>query len=462
MAKKKFHKKKKSADLAANSSRSRSTSSLFGGNLLPGYHASDTKRDVWTVAGYPDIVDFGSLWRMFSRFGIAKAGITRIVDKCWQMPPRVIDGEDDPNREKTQFEKDFDVLINKHKLWSRLKGLDIRQRVGRYGGLIPIVRGGGEPDQELKGLQGVNAVMKLIPVFEAQIDVTNVSTVSRLDDPRYGDPEHFNFRQNVAGDRNPIDNTEIQLHPSRVFVMAEGADDGSIFGVPANEAGYNSLMDLEKIIAAGAEGHWKNAKQRIVVNINDAQVAQSISSDPKKQKEFNDQMDDFSSGFDSNLLQLGMDTKTLQSTLSDPTMPFTNALNSYVASITIPATILIGQQTGRLASDEDQADWTQTAESRQETLLTTTILDFAEYMIRIGALSKPSNELSVEWPPLSDPGQGEKLALGKAMAETNKTAREAGVLWPFPDPNEIRRASGFEPLDEDELGEVVEVPDNDD
>ena len=48
------------------------------------------------------------------------------------------------------------------------------------------------------------------------------------------------------------------------------------------------------------------------------------------------------------MIAYGMSAKTLSSTLADPMNPWTIALNEVAAATGIPATILIGQQTGRL------------------------------------------------------------------------------------------------------------------
>jgi hypothetical protein len=450
--KQKAHKK-----LQANSQQNynnRGRGDALGAKLGGGYHFADTKRDVWTVAGYPDKVLFSNLWNMQARFGIAKAGIHRIVDKCWQSPPKITDGPNDGKRALTAFEKDLDVLINKHALFARLKGADWRNRIGRYSGIMPIVTEidtSTRPESPASKSRGIESLFKLVPLLESQLDVTDVNSNSNINSPDYGMPEYYNLRQDVEGDRNPVVNVEIQLDPSRVFIFAEGADDGSIFGIPANEAGYNSLLDLEKICVAGSEGHYKNAKQRTVVNVSDNQVANVLSTNKEKKAVWEQAAADFASGFDTMLTTYGMEVHQLQSTLSDPTHPFTNSLNVYAASISIPATILIGQQTGRLASDEDQSDWAKTAESRRQNTLTPSIIAFLEYLVGRGIMNKPSDKIMVEWDGLSEPSSSERLTNGKSMAEMNKLAFETGRAEPYFSDQEVRKESGYEEMADEDL-----------
>jgi hypothetical protein len=437
----------------------------FGAYLGGGYHGADQKRDVWTVAGYPAIVDFDMLWNMQARFGIAKAGIHRIVDKCWQSNPAITDGEFDGKRSLTPFEQDLEVLIEKHYLFARLKGVDWRNRIGRYAGILPIVTESQKtsPTEPASQSLGIESLLKLVPLPESQLSVENVQSNSDISSADYGMPTHYMLKQDVNGDRNPIENSQIRLDPSRVFIFAEGADDGSIFGIPANEGGYNSLLDLEKICVAGSEGHYKNAKQRLVHNIKDGQVASVMTNDPKAKAEWEKSNEGFASGFDTSLVTYGIETKNLQATLADPTHPFTNSLNVYAASIAIPATILIGQQTGRLASDEDQADWAQTAESRRENTLTPSIIGFLMYLVDRGIMNKPSDEILVEWESLSEPSTGEKLDNSKKMAEVNKMGRESGMQEPSFTEEEIRKGAvsdekpkeDFEMFEEDDLTDDV-------
>lgn len=418
----------------------------FGFRLSGGYHFADQKRDVWGVAGYPDKVNFDMHWNMAARFGIASAGIHRIVDKCWHTPPTISDGEFVEGKAPTEFEQDLKILIDKYNLFSRLKGVDWRQRVGRYAGILPIVREltKTDPSTPMPKLLGLSALIKLVPVHESEIDVTDIGLNDDLNSEEFGNPIHYNFRQQVNGDRNPVTNSQFIIHPTRVFVTAEGADDSSIFGIPANEAGYNDLLDMEKVRAAAAEGLFKNAKQRVVYNVDDAQVAGVLTTDQEKRDQWNEANDDFHSGFDASQMLYGMKAETLQSTIADPTAPFTIALNSYCAHLNIPATILIGQQTGRLASDEDQSEWANAAQSRCENYLTHSVRSFLDYMIERGLMRPPTDEIVITWPDFSEPNTSDKMALSKSMAEVNKLQYDSGRGEQVFSSEEIRAAGGHD------------------
>lgn len=429
-------------------------SSNLGYFLTGGYHGADRKRDVWDVAGYPEVLEFDNHWQMWRRHGIAKSVVALKVKKTWQDLPTITDGEKEAGDDsKTAFEKDVDKLIKKHKLFSRLKAMDLRQRVGRYSGLIILAKEpmSGKPSAEEQiRAGGVDSIIKFVPVFESQIIVNPSHIISEITDPHYGNPTQYEYKAWVAGSRSPLEQTTTNLHWSRVYAWGEGADDGTIFGIPCLEGCYNALLDLEKIRAAAAEGHYKNAKARTVININDDQVAQSLQGEAKKA--FDDNVDDFARGFDSMLNTYGMDVQTLNTTLADPQQPFTIALNEIASSEDYPSTILIGQQTGRLASDEDQSHFGQVINSRRDNEISDMITGFLEHLINIGALSPPDNEICIEWPDVTEPTVKDKLELANSMARTNAEDAKGGGSGQVFTTDEIREAAGYESEPKDESG----------
>ncbi len=438
-------------------------SSMFGYHLTGTYHNSNTNVDYWSSAGYPKLLNFGDHWNMQSRFGIAHAGIHKIVDKCWQSNPIITDGDNDGKRVLTPFELDVNVLIEKHFLFARLKGVDWRQRVGRYAVILPVIKESIKtpPDEPITKVSSIEALIKLVPKFESQVDVTDVGTNSDIGSADYGMPSHYNLREEVFGDRNPIDNKQIRLDPTRVFPVAEGADDGSIFGIPANEAGFNSLIDLEIICASGQTGLRKNAKQRFISSINDNQVAQQLNNE-KLKKVYDQNVDNFNRGDSPNLTVYGMDIHTLQSTLADPTAPFTNSLNAYASSINTPASELIGVQMNKQASEGNETAFNETATSRRENFITPVIIiGFLKYLINIGVVREPSDEISVTWLPLQEDSPGQMLDLTNKMADVNKKAFDSGRGEPVFTDVEMRIASGHDAEKPGDLEEFTEDDEDD-
>ena len=81
-----------------------------------------------------------------------------------------------------------------------------------------------------------------------------------------------------------------------------------------------------------------------------------------------------------------LDPQTLESNLANPKEFFESALNDVAAGTKIPATILIGQQTGRLASQEDGRSFLSMVQSRRVNFGTDLVNDVIDWMQEYGIL----------------------------------------------------------------------------
>lgn len=410
----------------------------MGQILSGGYDFADTLHNIYLDYGYPDQLTFSNFWNMYRRFGIAKSVIELPVDTGWITPPTVDSNE--------AFVRDVDKLVERVNMWRRIKGLDVRQRVGRYAGMFMRVRDGKKPSEPIDGkLSGESALMDMIPLYESQLEVVESNDDAMSEN--FGQPVMLQYSQSIEGDRNEETNNTINIHASRIVFAAEGADDGWIYGIPALEPVFNSLMDLRKIIGGAGEGFYKNASQNIVFDLKDSASAMSYKD---KLDDFNDQYDEFSRNrFRRAMWTPGMEAKTLSSTMISPKEPFSVALNDVAAGSKIGATILIGQQTGRLASTEDSRQHLSVVQSRRENFMTELSRDVIDWCIEFGVL--PSAEYEIVWDDLLARSESEKLDNADKMASINERQFNSGGDLAFSG-EEIREAGGFEAEPEEEPG----------
>lgn len=430
----------------------------------PRYHAADKRRDMWSVGGFPDAITFDMQLEMYSRNGVAKAGIDIDVNKTWQTFPTITDGEPDPDCEtKTRFEQDVEWLIKERDLFFRLKELDRKQMVGRYGGLVVIAKQQDvtTPDKPLT-LNSVRQVFNLLPVYESEIDVNQwVTDITKED---YGKPVVYEYRSNVPGARDEGKNQDVNLHPTRVIAYG-GSLDGSIYGIPANEAGFNALMDAEKIRIAYSEGGFRQAKGAQVHSIKDDRLAQMLrgAQGDKVREQYNENVERFMKGFDNVLNVAGVDVSTLQLNMNNPQEAWMMCINEYAASRQIPVTILIGQMTGRLASDEDQSALGQKIMSRRNNETSDMIKHTIRHLIEIGAVNAPENEICIKWDDITEPSQGDKLDMANKAADLAvKQAQAMTGEEPIITGEEIRRdILGYTDEPETEADDFEESEDDD-
>lgn len=418
----------------STSLRGRLASAISGG-----YDFADTMHNVFLDFGYPQAISFAQFWNMYRRFGIAKNVAELPVDTGWMTPPAV----ESPDQ---QFSRDLERLIKEQGLWKRVKGLDTRQRVGRYAGMFMRVRDNKNPQLPIEGkFGGLGALVQMIPLFEGQLTVLETENDPRKDD--YGQPTMYQFNGGSDGNRNEKIRDSFSIHPSRIVIAAEESDNGSIQGVSSLEASFNSLMDLRKIIGAGGEGFYRNAAQSVVFSLKDAASAKNNAA---LLDQFNEQFDDFTHNRMRRAMWTpGLEPNVMESSLADPKNHFMNALNDVAAASKIPATILIGQQTGRLASGEDSRHFLSMVNSRRENFMTEMVTDVLDWFIEFGIL--PLSEFTVGWDDLLASSDDDRLDNADKMAGINEKQFKSGGSAVFSG-EEIREAAGAEVEADIELG----------
>jgi hypothetical protein len=421
-------------------------------NLRDIYGSRDTKHPkAWEDYGYKVNLEFEDHYQMYRRFGIAKAGIKMPVNMCWRTFPKIMEGKEgdgDIRDESTPWEAAINSIFKSTKLMRKLKRVDEFQRVGHYGAFVIQIRGKGDQPDWGKPLDKIRAdqIVKFIPLYEVQLEPTQWDNDKKSD--RYGEPVMYQFQESRLNDSNTEDNRlrVVTVHYSRVIIFAEGADDESIYGVPANEAGFNDLITMEKIIGAGGEGFWKSAKMPTVYT-NTSKDAPLPSAD--QIDEMDAAIKDFAEGVDKYLMTGGLDPKVLSSVMSDPKEPFTIALQSYSASIEVAGKLLVGSQEGKLASQEDARFTMSAMQSRREDFGTIMVQSCVDWMTVHGIINK--SEYYVEWDDLLAPSDKDKFELGTQLSKI--IVEMVAKLGESPiDPNEVAIVMGYKPYSEPVIG----------
>lgn len=424
--------------------------------------AADAKRpNAWREYGYPDQLVFDDFFKLYERHGVAHGVIHRLRDKCWQTAPRVIEGSEyDDKRPETAWEREFNALAKRVKLWRAFADADRRRMVGRYACLILQIADGKRWDQPLTGK---GRLVKIIPAWEGQMRPTawdqNPQSV------RYGEPTMWQYNE-AQVDPNTEDGTperSVSIHPDRVVVVGDLRD-----GVPLLKAGYNDFVNIEKILGGSGETFLKNAARQLVAeydkDVDLAQIARSYGVEPTAlQEAFNDAARDLNQGLDVLMAVQGGTVKPLVAAVADPEPHFNIALQSACSSVGIATKIVIGNQTGERASTEDQKDFDKRGQGRREGELTPDIETLVMHLIDKRLLGTVG-EFSVIWDDLTESSQAEKLAQAKEMALINREFVGSGEPVPFT-AAEVRDVAGFDaasdaglpPLpDEDPDGEAAQ------
>lgn len=408
---------------------------------VAGFGSLDTKRPTaWSQYGYSTNPTFAEMLQAYERHPAAHGAVHRLLDKCWQSLPRIKSPASD---EETPWEKRVNAILRSTQAWAKLRDLDRRNMVGRYSALIYRVADGKSLREPL---DRAARLVDLVPLYEDQLRVTMWE--SDTTSATYGQPLMFQYqsRRVTTGDTQgqPIEWADV--HPSRVQILAEGSVGDMFDGVPMLRAGFNSLVDLEKISGGSGESFLKNSARTLVFQYDRDTAVQAIGENGERvsvRQAHEEQARALNRNQDASIVMQGGTASTLQTTTHDPKPSFEVAANLFAASVRIPFVILFGQQTGRLASDEDKADFAARAKSRQVNELTPMLEQFVRRMQAAGIIE--AGEFEVEWKPLDAPGDKDKLEILKAMTAAMREAFGAGVQGLF-EVDELRRAAGYESL----------------
>jgi hypothetical protein len=425
-------------------------------SIFPGYFPG-SKHDHYKDFGFPTQVTFDLLFSLYERNSLAKAAVDKTVRKTWQDPPWLLekprDGSEGALKKETRLEKAIRQHFSDIRFWTKVMEADRRSLVGKFGAVILRIADGKKTDEELSAVSGgLDALVDIIPVWEGQLKVNKWDT-----DPlsmTYGDPLMFEYDEGSVGNGiGPASQgraRKLTIHPSRIIVWSP---DGTMDGDSALKAGVNDLLTMEKIVGAGGEGFWKNAKGAPVLEMDkeaDIQkMAKAMGVDPMKIADImSDQVGDWQRGFDELLMVQGMTAKFPKVELPDPEHFYMNALQSFAASFDIPLKVLVGTQTGERASSEDASQWNQTCNFRRKNTIIPNILQIVKRLEGCGVL-KENPEWFIDWTDLTESTMLEKIDRAGKMAKVNKDFGD--IVFK---PEEIRASVGYEPVDAAELEKI--------
>lgn len=383
--------------------------------MFPGYFGQ-TKHDYKTDFGWPTSLDFKKFHSMYTRNGLAKAAVHKTATKTWEDWPKLVNDLTDRDN---PVEKAVAKHMNKLRLWQKMAEADRRAMVGGYSALIFRIADGREFREPIGDVKGITSITEVVVAWADQIKVSSWDTNNASE--TYGQALMYQFNEAELNETRGVNSRvrSFEVHPSRVLIWSS---DGTVFGRPLLEAGFNDLIDMEKIKGAGGEGFWKNAKAAPILEVDkDASLREMAAAMGVEEDgildAMNKQVEGYAKGFDKLLMVQGMTAKPMNVQLSVPESFFMVALMSFAASVEIPLKILVGSQSGERASTEDAREWAQTTNARRVNHVLPLITGFIELVTDSGLVT---GDWTVSWTDLTKATVSEKLELAAKMANINQ------------------------------------------
>ena len=404
-----------------------------------GTGALDTKRPrAYCEYGFPDNPGFDEFYRVYKRHGIGHGALMQVLDKTWQTSPWIIEGEDefDEAKNETDWEKSVKRLFKKKAIWSAIKETDKRKMVGGYAGLIVQVKDSKQWNQKLDKVSAA-AIVKFIPAWRGSLEVTVWDTNQAS--PTYGHPLMYTYREHseAVGDSPRL----VEMHPSRVIIFGSITEPESIF-----EPVLNSLISLEKVTGGSGEAYIKAAARAIHIGFDAAtDLSQLARAHGMQMSEigtlYDSVVDGLNRGIDSAIVTQGGTVNAITSLVPDPSAPFEVNLQETGAGMQVPSTIIVGRQTGTLASNEDVKAFNRFGQSRRENEVGPNSRLVVDWMMEHGVIEF-REDYEVMWDELTESTDAEKLLNAKTMSEVNAQMLSSGQ--PVFNVDEIRVAAGYD------------------
>ena len=298
------------------------------------------KHDLNVDFGYPDFIEFLQLHNMYRRNGLAHAAVNAVVNKCYQSYPML--SHTDEGSEETPQEMLVRMHFRKLRLWQRFIECDRRSQVGGYAGLILRIADGKMFNEPVEGGfagAGVEAIVEVIPAWRGQLRVQEYG--KDTNDEMYGKPTLYLFQEAEVIEPNEERQQprSFTVHPDRILIVSK---DGTIYCESDLEAGYNALLDAEKVLGAGGEGFWRNARGAPFFEVDkELQTAEThrglgVSGQDEFQTTMTTRVKDWLSGFSNYLMIKGVKPHFPNVALPSPEFYFKNVAQYFASSMGIP------------------------------------------------------------------------------------------------------------------------------
>lgn len=389
---------------------------LFANNATPLRRLMQTslgmtysgERDVYNALGWPQSPDYKTYHGIYSRAHVARRVVEAPVSATWKDKPKI--EEVDSDAEETAFEQKWMELSNdkKLKMWWKIKRGDIVSGIGQYGAIF-LGFDDGIPLHLPVSPSPNRKLLYMTPLSEEHAQIQKLS--SDPTNARFSLPELYNLTFSTASTGSSSSSggaadssTTRFVHWTRVLHIGEGFLENDIYGTPRLENVLNLFLGLDLIIGGASEGYWRMGFPGMHFNVD----PEYGISEPAKQS-LQTQTEAFVHGLQKYIRTTGIEIKTLQGTLSDPSKAFDILMSLIAGAKGYPKRILLGNEAGELASSQDMTLWGELIRERRGDVAEDVILDqFIQRLIDAGTLPKPRTTWTYLWPDLHTPSAMDK------------------------------------------------------
>lgn len=371
------------------------------------------KRNYQQIFGWDTVITPENMLYMYNRGGIAKRVVDAYPDAVWARPP-VIWAEGDDT-----WTEEWATLVETLDLWQALHRVDKLAGLAHY---AIFLIGTNRPGLD-KPLTSADRVTFLQPYGEASVKIVRYE--NDVTSPNFGRPSMYRVYPEVPGgltgragmatpQQGPV-RTSFLVHASRVLHIAKGCLEDEIFGQPDMAPVWDYLTDLRKVVGSSSESYWISANRGLQADID-----KEMSLSPDDQAALQDEIEEFYNGFRRFIRTKGVKMNELSNDLANPMDPFNVLVTLIAGARGIPKRVLLGSESGQLASGQDKGNWAERVEENRALHVEPRIIKpFVRKMIALGIIRAPNEgaKLRTLWP---DAYRMNPLERGQTSAQTGR------------------------------------------
>lgn len=370
------------------------------------------KRDFDAVFGYDKEVRPQMMRQLYIRGGIAGRIVKAFPDSVWSGPPALYGSP--------EFNTAWEALTSKFNVWDILHRAEILARLNAYSVIVVGLTGSNVMNDAGKR-RTIDELLFLQPYGEISAPISTWETDVRSS--RFRKPLIYNLTpENVGNIANggvsststtgPA-NSAMGIHYSRMVHITQEVLENEFFGIPALLPIWDWLMDLRKVVGSSAENFWLTANRGLHIDVD-----KDMDFSAEDAGNLAEEIDEYQHQLRRVIRTRGVKIDQLGTTVASPKDSANLLIQLISGSTGIPTRILLGAESGHLASTQDKGTWAERVEEYRRLVATPrTLAGFIRTMTNLGIL--PVSEVWSEWP---DAYKQSPLERGQTSAQTARTA----------------------------------------
>lgn len=355
------------------------------------------KRDLYDTFGYTSEVTYEAMLARYKRQDIVSRIVNAYPDAVWTRPPEIIDND--------ALGEGLQKLNQQVGLYHYINRADRLAGIGKYSVLLlgfDDVSRTEDMEKPVRGseLQPVNLVyLQAYGYGAAKVREYEDNVAS----PWFGLPRIYELSVKVGEtgadggmDARGVDGVgkfkKVRVHRSRVLHLADCVVDNEVEGYPILERVFNRLDDLEKVVGGSSEIFWLSGRKGMQIDVDkDTQFTSKDAENLRKE------IDEYVHELSRVIRTRGVSVKELGGHSINPG-PVFNVIMSVISVTTgIPQRIFIGSEQGKLASEQDRANWAIRIDERR--VLYAEPMIFRPLIARLQAFGVlPEGSYGLQWP----------------------------------------------------------------